>query len=130
MYNPDVDLFLCLLMFVVVHLENRRGWGHVHSDIAKIVSCTRRHHPAIKKLPSKPLSSRHERILCVSTVTIGHSVPNDSDAWILVNVQQIGYFRVLYDDDNWHALIRQLNKDLTVSWLPSHTTNNLSVTQM
>ena len=43
------------------------------------------------------------------------STVNDTKAWILVNIRQVGYFRVLYDDDTWHALIGQLNEDHAVS---------------
>ena len=35
--------------------------------------------------------------------------------WFIVNVQQYGYYRVNYDQNNWDALISQLNNDHTVS---------------
>lgn len=35
--------------------------------------------------------------------------------WIKGNFKQVGYYRVQYDDDNWNALIKQLNTDHTVS---------------
>ena len=40
------------------------------------------------------------------------SSPND---WLLDNVQQMGYYRVNYDMENWKALIHQLKTDHTVS---------------
>jgi len=42
------------------------------------------------------------------------NLPNSSDGWILGNIQQYGYFRVTYSQDNWDALQRQLMKDHTV----------------
>ena len=33
---------------------------------------------------------------------------NGGDSWVVVNVQQSAFFRVNYDDENWNALIRQL----------------------
>lgn len=33
------------------------------------------------------------------------------DHWIIVNVQQTGYYRVNYDDHNWNLLIQQLLTD-------------------
>ena len=47
-------------------------------------------------------------------VTIPDPTVNDTEAWILINIRQVGYFRVLYDTETWHALIGQLNKDHTV----------------
>jgi len=37
------------------------------------------------------------------------------DKWIKGNFKQVGFYRVHYDDDNWNALIKQLNTDHTVS---------------
>lgn len=33
------------------------------------------------------------------------------EKWFIVNVQQIGFYRVNYDSDNWKALINLLNSD-------------------
>ncbi|XP_069952147.1 aminopeptidase N [Cherax quadricarinatus] len=35
----------------------------------------------------------------------------EKDQWVIFNVQEIGYYRVNYDDDNWNLLIQQLNND-------------------
>lgn len=44
-----------------------------------------------------------------------------SNDWILGNIHQYGYYRVNYDNRNWEALIRQLQKDHQV------TLNSLSL---
>ena len=31
------------------------------------------------------------------------------DQWVVFNIQQTGYYRVNYDQENWNALIQQLN---------------------
>lgn len=36
------------------------------------------------------------------------------DKWIKGNFKQVGFYRVHYDNDNWNALIKQLNTDHTV----------------
>ena len=38
-----------------------------------------------------------------------------TNKWIKGNFKQVGYYRVHYDDDNWRALIQQLETDHTVS---------------
>lgn len=38
-----------------------------------------------------------------------------ANKWIKGNFKQVGFYRVHYDDDNWKALIKQLNNDHTVS---------------
>ncbi|XP_070178504.1 uncharacterized protein [Littorina saxatilis] len=49
-----------------------------------------------------------------SELIIDDPVVNDTEEWILLNIRQMGYFRVLYDADTWQALIGQLNTDLKV----------------
>ena len=41
------------------------------------------------------------------------SAPTNFDAsqWFVFNKQQLGYYRVMYDFNNWHALIVTLNSD-------------------
>ncbi|XP_069952144.1 aminopeptidase N isoform X2 [Cherax quadricarinatus] len=33
------------------------------------------------------------------------------DQWVIFNVQETGFYKVNYDDDNWNLLIKQLNSD-------------------
>ena len=40
-----------------------------------------------------------------------------SDGWIKANVDQIGYYRVNYEAENWKALSRQLKTDHKVNML-------------
>ena len=37
----------------------------------------------------------------------------DSSQWVIFNVQETGYYRVNYDDNNWKLLIKQLKADHT-----------------
>ncbi|KAL8580187.1 hypothetical protein ACOMHN_059160 [Nucella lapillus] len=46
-----------------------------------------------------------------SHLEISDSNINDTNAWILLNINQTSYCRVLYDTATWHALIGQLNRD-------------------
>lgn len=36
-----------------------------------------------------------------------------SDKWVIFNVQETGYYKVNYDDNNWQLLTTQLEKDHT-----------------
>ncbi|KAK6184963.1 hypothetical protein SNE40_007302 [Patella caerulea] len=47
----------------------------------------------------------------------------DEDNWIIINLQQHGYYRVNYDEANWNALIKQLNTNHTVI----HTLNRAQI---
>lgn len=38
-------------------------------------------------------------------------VPKSNDEWMILNVNQVGYYRVNYDQRNWKLLIEQLNTD-------------------
>ena len=42
-----------------------------------------------------------------------------SDKWVIFNVQETGYYKVNYDDNNWQLLIAQLGTDHT----PIHVLN-------
>lgn len=33
------------------------------------------------------------------------------DQWVIFNLQETGYYRVNYDDNNWNLLVQQLNTD-------------------
>ncbi|XP_069952146.1 aminopeptidase N [Cherax quadricarinatus] len=35
----------------------------------------------------------------------------EKDQWVIFNIQETGYYRVDYDDDNWNLLIQQLSTD-------------------
>lgn len=40
------------------------------------------------------------------------NIPNfDDSQWFIFNIQQIGYYRVNYDEDNWNKIIEVLNSD-------------------
>ena len=43
--------------------------------------------------------------------TESHHVDMPQDSWLLANVQATGYFRVNYDERNWHLLTDQLLSD-------------------
>ncbi|XP_029166548.1 thyrotropin-releasing hormone-degrading ectoenzyme-like [Nylanderia fulva] len=39
------------------------------------------------------------------------SLPFEEDGWIIFNIQQVGYYRVNYDDENWRRISNYLNSD-------------------
>ena len=39
----------------------------------------------------------------------------EEDEWLLGNINQYGFYRVTYSDENWQALINQLKRKHTVS---------------
>merc|ERR1712212_830202 len=41
----------------------------------------------------------------------------DANSWIIGNIEQMGYYRVNYDDENWGKITAQLNKDHQVRLL-------------
>lgn len=45
----------------------------------------------------------------LSTTTIPVPESFDSSQWFIFNKQQLGYYRVNYDAENWHAIILALN---------------------
>ncbi|XP_047740791.1 aminopeptidase N [Hyalella azteca] len=47
-----------------------------------------------------------------ATKTIS-SLPTSPDKWVIVNLQQTGYYKVNYDINNWQQIIRQLKADHT-----------------
>lgn len=42
-----------------------------------------------------------------------------SKYWIVGNVQEVGYYRVNYDEHNWKLLLKQFTDDHTVLYLYS-----------
>ena len=54
--------------------------------------------------------------VCCRCTSVNISLTVDA-GWVVVNLRHEGYFRVNYDEENWNALIGQLNTDHTVSVL-------------
>ncbi|XP_036150482.1 aminopeptidase N-like [Monomorium pharaonis] len=48
----------------------------------------------------------------------------DSNDWIIVNIQQMGYYRVNYDDSNWRKLANYLNSD---NYTKIHVLNRVQI---
>lgn len=40
-----------------------------------------------------------------------HLLPQSDQEWVVLNVNQVGYYRVNYDERNWHLLVSQLKRD-------------------
>ncbi|XP_006815687.1 aminopeptidase N-like [Saccoglossus kowalevskii] len=61
-------------------------------------------------------NSQSQRLLWMNLEPIDFELPSDSTKhdWILVNIDQKGYYRVNYDLDNWNKLAQQLLDDHTV----------------
>eukprot|EP00099_Drosophila_melanogaster_P028720 NP_732654.1 uncharacterized protein Dmel_CG31198 [Drosophila melanogaster] len=49
---------------------------------------------------------------------------NSTIKWIVVNIQQTGYYRVTYSDDNWHAIHHAL---ITANWGGIHENNRAQI---
>ena len=47
----------------------------------------------------------------------------DSEEWMILNVQEMGFFKVNYDQKNWDLLIKQLQEQHTAI----HPTNRAQV---
>ncbi|KAK3895772.1 hypothetical protein Pcinc_000525 [Petrolisthes cinctipes] len=53
-------------------------------------------------------------------ITLADSLPA-SDKWVIFNLQQTGYYRVNYDENNWGLLVQQLETDHTVIHVASRS---------
>ena len=49
-----------------------------------------------------------------------------ANEWLVMNIQEVGYFKVNYDKKNWEMLINQLQKDHTVI----HSANRAQVRRL
>ncbi|XP_029157919.1 aminopeptidase N-like isoform X1 [Nylanderia fulva] len=50
------------------------------------------------------------RALCISRDAV-ISLSLEEHGWVIINLQQIGYYRVNYDDENWQRISDYLNSD-------------------
>ncbi|XP_067653117.1 aminopeptidase Ey-like [Haliotis asinina] len=57
---------------------------------------------------------RTQNSTLIEDVNINITDSSSSGEWVLVNLHQTGYYRVNYDEENWLALVRQLDADHTV----------------
>ncbi|XP_029178026.1 aminopeptidase N-like isoform X4 [Nylanderia fulva] len=86
------------------------SWSHYNisiqnSDILKI-DCV----PVIYTIQSVPdFDSLMHRLFCKSKDIL--TFTHNERGWIIVNVQQIGYYRVNYDDENWRRISDYLYYD-------------------
>ena len=53
----------------------------------------------------------HVIIVCIFAVSLS-GIPQNAD-WLVANIEQQGFFRVNYDEENWNSLIEQLKNDHT-----------------
>ncbi|XP_029160260.1 aminopeptidase N-like isoform X2 [Nylanderia fulva] len=99
----------CPLIKVVQNYTNSRSHYNIsiqNSDILKI-NCV----PVTYTIQSVPdFDSLMHRLLCKSN-NIVLIVTHKERGWIIVNVQQIGYYRVNYDDENWRRISDYLYYD-------------------
>ncbi|CAK9804071.1 Aminopeptidase N [Anthophora plagiata] len=51
-----------------------------------------------------------EWISAVESITLSNRKLNPSE-WLILNIQETGYYRVNYDNKNWQMIIKQLHKD-------------------
>ncbi|XP_029169200.1 aminopeptidase N-like isoform X2 [Nylanderia fulva] len=50
--------------------------------------------------------------------------PFKKDGWVIFNIQQVGYYRVNYDDDNWRRISNYLNSD---NYMKIHVLNRAQI---
>ncbi|XP_048581683.1 glutamyl aminopeptidase-like [Nematostella vectensis] len=56
-------------------------------------------------------SPQSPRLVWMNMSSAEIQIPPLDNGWVKGNYQQIGYYRVHYDDNNWRALVAQLNQD-------------------
>ncbi|XP_029169203.1 aminopeptidase N-like [Nylanderia fulva] len=50
--------------------------------------------------------------------------PFEKDGWVIFNIQQVGYYRVNYDDENWRRILIYLNSD---NYMKIHVLNRAQI---